>query len=108
MLHTEAPKPSPGTNIVGPGRVTDVSFSGVSTQYQVAVPGLGSLVIFAQNMVFGPVVQSGAEVWLTWTTDHGFVLADDPADSPRFDADTDTHALAVQKRERLEAELEEA
>jgi spermidine/putrescine transport system ATP-binding protein len=88
--------------------VTDVSFSGVSTQYQVAVPGLGSLVVFAQNMVFGPVVTTGAEVWLTWTTDHGFGLADDPADAPRFAADTDTHSLAVQKREKLEAELEEA
>jgi len=108
ILHTKAPKASAGSNIVGPGRVTDVSFSGVSTQYQVAVPGLGSLVVFAQNMVFGPVVTTGAEVWLTWTTDHGFGLADDPADAPRFAADTDTHSLAVQKREKLEAELEEA
>jgi len=108
MLHTSAPKATPGTNVVGPGRVTDVSFSGVSTQYQVAVPGLGSLVVFAQNMVFGPVVTTGAEVWLTWTTDHGFGLADDPADGARFVEDTDTQALAAQKREKLEAELEEA
>jgi spermidine/putrescine transport system ATP-binding protein len=72
------------------------------------VPGLGTLVVFAQNMVFGPVVSLGAEVWLTWNTDHGFGLIDDPADSPRFAADTDTHALAVQRREKLEAELEEA
>jgi len=108
MLHTTAPKAAPGTNVVGPGRVTDVSFSGVSTQYQVAVPGLGSLVVFAQNMVFGPVVTTGAEVWLTWTTDHGFGLADDPADGARFVEDTDTQALAAQKREKLEAELEEA
>jgi spermidine/putrescine transport system ATP-binding protein len=108
ILHTSAPKASPGVNIVGPGRVTDVSFSGVSTQYQVAVPGLGSLIVFAQNMVFGPVVNTGAEVWLTWTTDHGFGVADDPADGPRFPADTDTKSLAVQKREKLEAELEEA
>jgi spermidine/putrescine transport system ATP-binding protein len=108
MLHTEAPKIQPDVNVVGPGRVTDVSFSGVSTQYQVAVPGLGTLVVFAQNMVFGPVVSVGAEVWLTWNTDHGFGLIDDPADSPRFAADTDTHSLAVQKREKLEAELEEA
>lgn len=108
MLHTTAPDPHSTINVVGPGRVTDVSFSGVSTQYQVAVPGLGSLVVFAQNMVFGPVVSSGAEVWLTWSTDHGFGLADDPADSPRFASDTDTHTLAVQRRESLEAELEEA
>jgi len=108
MLHTEAPTAAAGTNLVGPGRIVDVSFSGVSTQYLVAVPGLGDLVVFAQNMVFGPVVNTGAEVWLTWTVDHGFGLADDPADNPRFVADTDTHALAVQKREKLEAELEEA
>jgi spermidine/putrescine transport system ATP-binding protein len=108
MLHTAAPGREPGSNVVGPGRVTDVSFSGVSTQYRVAVPGLGTLVVFAQNMVFGPVVSPGAEVWLTWNTDHGFGLADDPADAPRFAADTDTHTLAVQRRETLEAELEEA
>ena len=108
MLHTTAPKAKAGTNLVGPGRIVDVSFSGVSTQYIVAIPGLGELVVFAQNMVFGPVVNTGAEVWLTWTVDHGFGLADDPADNPRFAADTDTHALAVQKREKLEAELEEA
>jgi len=107
-LHTEAPPAQAGSNVVGPGRVVDVSFSGVSTQYQVAVPGLGTLVVFAQNMVFGPVVSPGAEVWLTWTTDHGFGLVDDPADAPRFAADTDTHSLAVQRREKLEAELEEA
>ena len=108
MLHTSAPKPQSDVNIVGSGRVTDVSFSGVSTQYQVSVPGLGSMVVFAQNMVFGPVVNTGAEVWLTWNTDHGFGVADDPADGPRFTADTDTKSLAVQKREKLEAELEEA
>jgi spermidine/putrescine transport system ATP-binding protein len=108
MLHTEPPEEQPDVNLVGPGRVTDVSFSGVSTQYQVAVPGLGSLVVFAQNMVFGPVVSPGAEVWLSWNTDHGFGLADDPADSPRFAADTDTQSLAVQRREKLEAELEGA
>ena len=107
-LHTEAPPAQAGSNVVGPGRVVDVSFSGVSTLYQVAVPGLGTLVVFAQNMVFGPVVSPGAEVWLTWTTDHGFGLVDDPADAPRFAADTDTHSLAVQRREKLEAELEEA
>jgi spermidine/putrescine transport system ATP-binding protein len=59
-------------------------------------------------MVFGPVVGPGAEVWLTWNKGHGFGLSDDPAASPRFAADTDTQGLAVQQREKLEAELEEA
>lgn len=107
-LLTAEPKSSTGLNVVGPGRVVDVSFSGVSTQYQVQVPGLGTLSVFAQNMSFGPVVNVGAEVWLSWTVDHGFGLADDPATSPRFEPDEDTSAIAVQRRERLEAELEEA
>ncbi len=107
-LLTAEPKQSAGLNIVGPGRVVDVSFSGVSTQYQVQVPGLGLLTVFSQNMTFGPVVNVGAEVWLTWTTDHGFGLADDPADAPRFEPDEDTSQIATQRRERLESELEEA
>jgi hypothetical protein len=56
--------------------VIDVSFSGVSTQYIVEVPRLGSMVCFAQNMVFGPVANLGAQVWLSWKVDHGFGLAD--------------------------------
>jgi spermidine/putrescine transport system ATP-binding protein len=107
-LLTEEPKQSAGVNIVGPGRVVDVSFSGVSTQYQVQVPGLGLMTVFSQNMAFGPVVNVGAEVWLTWTVDHGFGLADDPADAPRFEPDEDTSQIATQRRERLEEELEEA
>jgi spermidine/putrescine transport system ATP-binding protein len=78
MLHTTEPRPAPGTNLIGPGRVSDVSFSGVSTQYQVFIPQLGSVVVFAQNMVFGPVVNAGATVWLTWAVEHGFGLADEP------------------------------
>jgi spermidine/putrescine transport system ATP-binding protein len=108
QLLTVEPTAAPGTNIVGPGRVIDVSFSGVSTEYLVQVPGLGTMSVFAQNMIFGSVVNVGAEVWLTWTVDHGFGLEDDPADSPRFEPDDDTSQIAAQKRERLEAELEEA
>jgi spermidine/putrescine transport system ATP-binding protein len=108
MLHTTAPAASSGVNVIGPGRVTDVSFSGVSTQYQVTVPKLGVVVVFAQNMVFGPVVNHGAEVWLSWTVDHGFGVADDPEDAPRFEPDTSTKSIAVQKRDALKAELEEA
>ena len=77
-LLTAAPKPAAGVNVLGPGRVVDVSFSGVSTQYVVSIPKLGSMVVFAQNMVFGPVVNVGADVWMTWTVDHGFGLSDQP------------------------------
>ncbi len=107
-LHTEPPADVAGTNILGPGRVTDVSFSGVSTQYLIDIPGLRSIGVFAQNMVFGPVVNPGAEVWVSWSVEHGFGLEDDPATGPRFDADDDTRSIAAQRREELEAELEGA
>ncbi|MGX5681279.1 ABC transporter ATP-binding protein [Schumannella luteola] len=108
LLHTTAPKKAAGLNVLGPGRVTDVSFSGVSTQYQVVVPGVGPLSVFAQNMVFGPVVNEGAEVWVSWTVDHGFGLADEPEPAPKFASDTDTRTIAVQTRDELLAEIEEA
>jgi spermidine/putrescine transport system ATP-binding protein len=80
-LLTEEPQRSAGVNVLGPGRVVDVSFSGVSTQYRIAVPGVRDVIVFAQNMVVGPVVSLGAEVWVSWTVDHGFGLADDPNDA---------------------------
>lgn len=78
LLHTTAPAAAAGTNVLGPGRVLDVSFTGVSTQYLIDIPGAGTVGLFAQNMVFGPVVQEGAEVWVSWNVDYGFGLADGP------------------------------
>jgi len=78
LLHTVEPVSSAGVNLLGPGRVTDVSFTGVSTEYTVEMPGVGPVGVFAQNMVFGPVVDRGAEVWVTWSFDHGFGLGDTP------------------------------
>ena len=107
-LHDVAPTYSDGRNVLGPGRVIDVSFSGVSTQYLVAVPGIGTLVVFAQNTAFGPAAHVGAEVWLSWNVDHGFGLDDDPTDAPRFEADLDTKTIAQQRRSSLITEFEEA
>lgn len=107
LLHTSAPRSAAGTNVLGPGRVTDVSFSGMSTQYQLAIPGIGLITVFAQNMVFGPVVNLGAEVWVSWTADHGFGLLDEPEPAPRFVSDTDTATIATQTRHELLAEIEE-
>jgi spermidine/putrescine transport system ATP-binding protein len=107
-LLTEQPKIESGTNVLGPGRVIDVSFSGVSTQYIVAIPGVGTVVVFSQNLGFGPVIGDGAEVWVSWQVDHGFGLEDEPGDTPRFPADTDTATIAVQKKRALMSELEEA
>jgi spermidine/putrescine transport system ATP-binding protein len=85
-LLTAQPAPSSGVNVLGPGTVTDVSFSGVSTQYLVEMPGIGTVTVFAQNMVFGPVVNRGSEVWVSWTVEHGFGLADDERSEERPEA----------------------
>ena len=110
-LHAGAASIPGGRNQLGPGRVIDVSFSGVSTQYLVNVPGIGTVVVFAQNMAAGPVVTLGSEVWVSWDPDHTFVLADDQLDAAADDGstvDADTAAVAAQTRERLLSELEEA
>lgn len=70
-------EPAAGHNQIGPGRVTDVSFMGVSTQYQVEVPGLGTFGVFAQNLVSGATISPGTEVLLTWGVDHTFGLNGD-------------------------------
>ena len=88
--------------------MTDVSFTGVSTQYLVQVPGLPVITVFAQNMAFGPVVEQGAQVWVSWAVQHGFGLADEPAAQPKFVQDDSTQSIAVQRRQRLEDELDEA
>jgi spermidine/putrescine transport system ATP-binding protein len=107
-LHREAPAADPRRNLIGPAHVIDVSFSGVSTQYLIAHPALGTIVVFAQNMAFGPVAHVGEEVWVSWDIDHGFGLADDPAENPRFAADTDTKSIAAQRHAALITELGEA
>ncbi|MBF4461914.1 MULTISPECIES: ABC transporter ATP-binding protein [unclassified Rathayibacter] len=101
LLLTQEPPETPDRIVLGPGRVLDVSFSGVSTQYTIRIPGLGPIVVFAQNMVFGPVVGEGAEVWVSWNTAHGFGLEDEPGSLPRFTPDDSTNAIALQKRRLL-------
>ncbi|MET1043168.1 MAG: ABC transporter ATP-binding protein [Microbacteriaceae bacterium] len=105
-LHTSEPERTAGVNIAGPGRVTDVSFTGMSTSYRLAMPA-GLVTAFAQNTAFGPAVQEGNEVWISWLVEHGFGVADHPGESERFAPDTSTEAIATQRRERLEAELGE-
>ncbi|WP_166865172.1 ABC transporter ATP-binding protein [Salinibacterium sp. ZJ70] len=107
-ISTSAPAAKAGTNILGPGVVTDVSFTGVSTQYIVQIPGLDPITVFAQNMSAGPLVESGSQVWVSWAVQHGFGLADEPGEAPKFAADASTQSIAVQRRQRLEDELDEA
>ena len=49
-LHASEPAADPAVNVLGPGRITDVSFIGVSTQYTVEAPEFGSVQVFAQNV----------------------------------------------------------
>ena len=82
QLLTGDQEPAAGANVLGPGRVTDVSFTGVSTQYQVALAGLGTIGVFAQNLVGGATLAFGDEVRVAWPAGYTFGLdgADDAAD----------------------------
>ena len=66
-----------GATVVGPGTVRDVSFSGVSTQYLVDVPCLGTLGVFAQNLDTAAGVRTGDSVSLAWNPRHSFGLDGD-------------------------------
>jgi spermidine/putrescine transport system ATP-binding protein len=55
------------------GTVTDVSFTGVSTEYGVQVPGLGELGVFAQNRG-EDLSRPGDAVELSWDPAHAFGL----------------------------------
>lgn len=95
-LHGEAPVESAGVNVIGPGRITDVSFSGVSTQYTVEAPEFGEVQVFAQNVEAGPAARLGDEVWLSWLVEHTFGLADDETDTGSITAEFSTQAIAAQ------------
>jgi spermidine/putrescine transport system ATP-binding protein len=56
------------------GRVTDVSYTGVSTQYLVMAPWEQELIVFEQNMVVGDRSEVGDEVVLHWSPRHTFGL----------------------------------
>lgn len=107
-LHTETPTHDAGQNVLTGGVVKDVSFSGVSTQYIVSFPDVGDIVVFAQNMVFGPVVHEGAIVSVSWNIERGFGIEDHPEQAGKFVPDDNTASIAVAQRKALSAELEGA
>ena len=80
-FHTKKPAASSGTNLIGPGEIIDIRFTGVSNQYLIEVPKLGNITVFAQNMGKSPVIELGEQVWISWSVDHSFGLADLPAGS---------------------------
>jgi len=88
------PAVSATRTLIGPGVVVDTSFTGVSTQYLVDVPGLSQLTVFEQND--GDIVKAGTEVWLSWETEFSFGI---PFEEQSFvDSDTNTTTLAAQAK----------
>lgn len=88
------PKASASRTVLGPGKVVDTSFTGVSTQYIVEIPGVKPMTVFEQND--GDIVAAGSKVWLSWATEYSFGL---PFDSDVFvESDTSTQLLAVSKK----------
>jgi spermidine/putrescine transport system ATP-binding protein len=74
--------PQNAVNVLGGGRVSDVSFVGVSTQYLVRMPWGQELMVFEQNTGQRPPLAQGQEVDLTWSQEHSFLLdADQDADA---------------------------
>jgi spermidine/putrescine transport system ATP-binding protein len=94
QISRKEPTASPTRSVIGPGTVIDTSFTGVSTQYVVDVPGLNKLTVFEQND--GDIVAAGSKVWLSWATEFSFGI---PFDTDEFvESDTTTRSLAVAKR----------
>lgn len=106
LLLDKKPTPDANQNVLGPGRVRDASFSGASTQYQVDVPNLGLVQVFSQNASGGQHFRQGDTVYMAWSVDHTFGLAEEPPPMQKFDPDADTGSIAVAEKEKLQSELE--
>jgi spermidine/putrescine transport system ATP-binding protein len=76
------PKADAGLNVVGPGEIIDIRFTGVSNQYLIDIPNLGEVTVFAQNIGKSPVTELGEKVWVSWKVEHTFGLADLPEAKP--------------------------
>jgi spermidine/putrescine transport system ATP-binding protein len=99
-LHRAEPAQASGTNILGPGRVTDVSFSGVSTQYSIEAANFGTIAVFEQNVEAGPTAGVGDEVWVSWNVEHTFGLLDDQEPNGADDESASTSMIATQHADR--------
>ena len=77
-FHEQKPDLDSNHNLVGPGEIIDIRFTGVSNQYLIDVPGFGDITVFAQNVGKSPVVELGAQVWVSWKVEHAFGLSDLP------------------------------
>jgi spermidine/putrescine transport system ATP-binding protein len=74
----EKPNASADLNVLGPGEIIDIRFTGVSNQYLIEIPNLGEVTVFAQNIGKSPVTEVGAKVWISWKVEHSFGLSDLP------------------------------
>lgn len=77
----KAPNAAAGLNIIGPGEIIDIRFTGVSNQYLIEIPQIGKVTVFAQNVGKSPVTELGAKVWVSWKVEHSFGLSDLPAEN---------------------------
>jgi spermidine/putrescine transport system ATP-binding protein len=83
FFHEDAePAANAGLNVVGPGEIIDIRFTGVSNQYLIEIPNLGEVTVFAQNIGKSPVTELGAKVWVSWKVEHSFGLSDLPEVKP--------------------------
>jgi spermidine/putrescine transport system ATP-binding protein len=83
FFHEDAePAANAGLNVVGPGEIIDIRFTGVSNQYLIDIPNLGEVTVFAQNVGKSPVTELGAKVWVSWKVEHSFGLSDLPEVKP--------------------------
>jgi spermidine/putrescine transport system ATP-binding protein len=78
FFHEEEPKLGAEHNLIGPGEIIDIRFTGVSNQYLIEIPNVGNVTVFAQNIGKSPVTEVGAKVWVSWKIQHSFGLADLP------------------------------
>ena len=79
-LFQKKPADSSSQNLIGPGEVKDIRFTGVSNQFLVDVPNIGLVTVFEQNEG-NSTVELGDQVWISWKVEHSFGLADLPADT---------------------------
>ncbi|WP_226344640.1 ABC transporter ATP-binding protein [Agilicoccus flavus] len=78
------------TAALGPATVVDISFTGVSTEYALDLPGIGGWRVFEQNLdIEDEDLRPGDEVVVSWDSRHAFGLSgrDEPASSSATEED---------------------
>ncbi len=85
-FHEQKPAESSDVNLIGPGEIIDIRFTGVSNQYLIDIPDFGEITVFAQNIGKSPVIELGAQVWVSFKVEHTFGLSDSPESHSAVDA----------------------